>query len=218
MLLRASSLALGVVPFLLHSSTLCPGNSCPWHVGTQAQSCLPQLSAGSCLFPLPSASLHLELWGLVLGCPRSQEISRGGVGFIQQMERPFLILGAGLWEVFIPGMRAVPGRWLWVLGAFPLAGGVSRARLIAKRMAGQVNAAVSCSSLAARVCFPLFGSLLALTCLRQLRWLRLCRANALPGCLIKRREDVFQKPLASLSACSVLLSWCRGGEASSAFS
>lgn len=116
------------------------------------------------------------------------------------------------------GMRTMPGRWLWLLGAFPLARGVSRARLIAKRMAGQVNAAVSCSSLAARVCFPLFGSLLALTCLRQLRRLRLRGVNALPGHLIKRREDVFQKSLASSSAWSVLLSWCRGQEASTAFS
>lgn len=50
--------------------------------------------------------------------------------------------------------------------------------LIAKIIAGQVNAVVSCSSLTAPVCFPLFGARLAPTCLSQPRWMRLCRANA----------------------------------------
>lgn len=118
-----------------HSGTSCPGNSVPWHVGTQAQSCLPQLSAGSCLFPLPIwlaplGAVGAELWQpLVLGCPQSREIPREGAGFIQQMGRPFLNLGAGLWEVSIPiSLRTVPGRWPWLLGAFPLARGVSRAQ------------------------------------------------------------------------------------------
>lgn len=104
------SLAIGVVPFQLHSGTPVLGIPCPWHVGTQAQSCLLRLSAGSCLFPLPICLAPLgavgaDLWQpLVLECPRSREIPREGAGFIQQTGRPFLNLGAGLWEVFIPGL------------------------------------------------------------------------------------------------------------------
>lgn len=57
----------------------------------------------------PSASLHLELWGLTYGSPWSWGAPGApqGRSFIQQMGRPFLNLRVGLWEVFIPGL--IPG-------------------------------------------------------------------------------------------------------------
>lgn len=84
----------------------------------------------------PSGSLHSELWGLSCGSPWSWAAPRAGrsPGKEQGLSsrwrgRPFLNLGAGLWEVSIPiSLRAVPGRWPWLLGAFPLARGVSRAQ------------------------------------------------------------------------------------------
>lgn len=68
--------------------------------------------------------------------------------------------------------------------------------LVAKIMAGEVAAVVSCSSLTAPVRFPLFGARLALTCLCRPRWLRLrlCGSCSLPS-LINGRKDAFQKKL-----------------------
>lgn len=78
------------------------GILCPWRVGTQAQSCLPQLSAGSCLFPLSICLTPLGAVGadlrqpLVLRCPWSWEVPGEGAGFIQQMGRgPSLTLELG---------------------------------------------------------------------------------------------------------------------------
>lgn len=69
------------------------GIPCPRHVGTQAQSCLPRLSAGSCLFPVPIClaplgAVRADLrQPLVLECPQSWEVPGEGAGFIQQMGR-----------------------------------------------------------------------------------------------------------------------------------
>lgn len=116
------------------------------------------------------------------------------------------------------GVRAVPGRWLWVLGTFPLARGVSGAGFDCEKngWAGQ------CCCILLLPCGPCLLSFVWVPSCSDLspslRWLRLCGANALPGYLIKRREDVFQKSPASCSAWSALLSWWRGEEASAAFS
>lgn len=175
------------------------------------------LEAAYSLSPSAPGAVGADLWQpLVLGCP---QLPREGQGLSSRWGGHSSALQLDFGRFASPSHRGPcqgGGSGCWEPSSWPEEFlGLS---LIAIRMAGQVTAAVSCSSLAARVCFPLFGSLLALTCLPQLRWLWLCRVNALPGSLIKRREDVFQKSLASSSAWSELLSWWRGEEASTAFS
>lgn len=159
-----------------------------------------------CLAPLGAAHFGGAIWGSLCpwGAPRAgggcggvcREVPGEGGGFIWQMGRRllghqrFCLQGLargwgsrGLRSPSAHGMRAV------LLGRL-LRGVLRRAKpslwpeefldlgLIAKIIAGQVNAVVSCSSLTAPVCFPLFGARLAPTCLSQPPWMRLCRANA----------------------------------------